>query len=130
MENVGALSLSNGGADIRSRIHSLALAATTRRCFLRDSAVEAESTRRFDGFDRLPFDMLRVCDTAGRLKASRTSRGSRTQLRGAEASTAESLKKKGRIQLPTENRTNDYLVAGADAGLTGAALTGADPAGA
>jgi hypothetical protein len=29
----------------------------------------AESACPFDGFDKLPFDELRVCDTAGRLKA-------------------------------------------------------------
>jgi hypothetical protein len=28
-----------------------------------------ESTRHFDGFDKLPFDRLKVCDTAGKLKA-------------------------------------------------------------
>jgi hypothetical protein len=33
------------------------------------SAVEAESACRFDGFEKLPFDRLRVCDTASRLKA-------------------------------------------------------------
>ena len=34
-----------------------------------DSAAEAESTRPFDGFDKLPFDKLRVFDTASRLRA-------------------------------------------------------------
>jgi hypothetical protein len=41
-----------------------------------DSAAKAESTRRFEEFDKLPFDgfdkltagRLRVCDTAGRLR--------------------------------------------------------------
>ena len=57
--------------------------------FILDSGVEEESSRRFDGFDKLPFDELRVYDTAGRLKAPSVSRGLRSQLRGAEASTAE-----------------------------------------
>jgi hypothetical protein len=35
------------------------------------AAAEAEASRRFDGFDKLPFDGLRVSDTAGRLKAPR-----------------------------------------------------------
>jgi hypothetical protein len=40
-----------------------------RGCFSADSAAEAESTRPFDGFDKLPFDKLRVYDTASRLRA-------------------------------------------------------------
>ena len=63
-----------------------------------DSAVEVESIRRFDGFDKLPFDELRACDTASRpkalslsngLKAPSGSRGLRSQLQDGEASTAE-----------------------------------------
>jgi hypothetical protein len=34
-----------------------------------DPVDSANPSRRFDGFDKLPFDRLRVFDTAGRLKA-------------------------------------------------------------
>jgi hypothetical protein len=52
-------------------------------------SVEVESACRSDGFDKLPFDKLRVCDTASRLKAPSLSRGWRSPLRGTGATSAE-----------------------------------------
>jgi len=59
-----------------------------------DSAAEAESTRPFDGFDKLTASRLRAPSRFDKLKAPSESRGKIEGLtlagRGTEASTAES----------------------------------------
>jgi hypothetical protein len=53
------------------------------------SVIEAGSVCRFNGFDKLPFDELRVCDTASRLGVPSEVEGLALAATRSRASTAE-----------------------------------------